>query len=237
MDAPINTELVLADVTGTGVRQWLKHLGLFKGSSLFRHSEDVHYHPVRVRGAHGDVVVPAGFGIKTIVHLDGSDERCPLTEMPKKSSGHIETISGGSGLREALAKLGLVEEGAIFFIRTLPHMDYVTVINHRQRTRLSEGEAAKIWGEYGGDEGGEGQFYFSRRGEEFQVKSILGGPRLEQHLASHGVEKGDTLYMETVEQVQEVHKPVASPIVISSPGGLRLYLAPGQAAKIIVRTA
>ncbi len=237
IDAPFNRELMLVDVTKSGIRKWLKHLGLFDGSSLYRHTEEINYYPVRVRGEKGDVVIPAGFGIKTIVHLDHSDERYPLTEMPRKSSGHIETISGGRGLRGALEKLGLVENGSIHFIRTLPHMDYVTIINHRQRTRLSEGEAAIIWGEYAGREDrGEGQFYFSRKGEEFLVKEILGGAKREDHLASHGVRKGDRLFMETVEQVQEVHKPIASPVVISSPGGLRLYLTPGQAARIVVKT-
>ncbi len=238
LDAPISRELELTSFDSKGLQQWMQHLGLFKGSCIIRHGEDVQYCPVRVKGSLGDVIVPAGFGIKTIVHLDDSDQRCPLTEMPKKGRGHIETIAGGSGLREGLKKLGLIEEGAIEFIHTLPHMDYVTVINDRQRTRLSEGEAAKIWGEFKGNgKKGEGQFYFSRKGEKFWVKKILGGKKSELHLASHGVRQGDTLYMETVKQAQEMHKPIASPVVISGSGGLRLYLSPQQAAEIIVKTA
>ncbi len=238
IDAPVNSKLELIKISGKSLRQWLHHLGLFKGSTILRHGEELQYHPVRVRGISGDVVVPAGFAIKTIVHLDGSDKRCPLTEMPKKSSGHIETISGGPGVRDGLKKLGLMEEQAIYFIRTLPHMDYVTVINSRQRTRLSEGEAAKIWGKYTAREDkSEGQFYFSRKGEEFIVETLLGGQRSKAHLASHGVREGDRLYMETVERTQEVHSPIASPVVISGSGGLRFYLAPEQAAKIMVKVA
>ncbi len=237
VDAPINQELELIKVNGEATGQWLQHLGLFKGTRIIRHGEELQYFPVRVKGLLGDVVVPAGYGIKTIVHLDGSDERCPLTEMPKKSSGHIETISGGKGLVSGLKKLGLEKDKPITFIRALPHMDYVTIINNRQRTMLSEGEAAKIWGKYTGREGGGcGQFYFSRKREEFVVEEIIGGQKATGHLASHGVKKGDTLYMETVKQAQEVHGPVASPIVISGPGGLRLYLSPAQAAKIEVKT-
>ncbi len=238
IDAPINKELELIKVKGESTRKWLRHLGLFEGANIIRHGDDVQYRPVRVRGTLGDVVVPSGFGIKTIVHLDYSDTRCPLTEMPRKSRGHIETIAGGVGVREGLKTLGLVEDGPIHFVRTLPHMDYVTIINHRQRTRLSEGEAAKIWGEYNGNKkaGIAGQFYFSRKGEEFVVRGILGGRQSEAHLASHGVQKGDKLYVETVEQAQEVHRPIASPIVVSGSGGLRLYLSPGQAAKIVVKT-
>ncbi len=235
-DAPVGAKLTLLEINSSRLTHFFQHLGMFKGSSLTRHDSEIHYHPMRVRGDNGDVVVPAGFGIKAVVHIDGSKERKPMTEMEKKESGHVETISGGKGMKKAMAQLGLDVDSAVTFIRDLPHMDYVTLIDRRQRTRISEGEAAKIWGEYiGRKDRKEGQFYFSRKGEEFAVTGILGGKRIQHHLSTHGIKVGASLIMEIVEQAQELHKPMHSPVVVSSAGGLRFYLTAEEAEQVVVR--
>ncbi len=235
IDAPINASLKIVEITaldGSILKEWLAHLGLFAGTVIMRHDDELHYHPLRVRGENGDVVIPAGFGLKTIVHIDNSDIRKPITEMEKGEIGHIESIGGGKGLQKALEKLGLTVDSKVTFLHDLPHMDYVTVIDRNHRTRLSEGEAAKIWGKY--QDGREGQFYFSRKGEKFTVTDVLGGPRAKKHLEAHGVKARNTMVMETVEQAQTLHKPDADHVIISSTGGLRLYLTPERAERIIV---
>jgi len=229
--APVHTDLVLVDITSPGLTSWLQRLGLFVGSHIIRHDEEINYHPVRVRGNRGDVVVPAGLGIRVFVHLD-SGERKPLVEMKKNEAGHIETMSCGPGCIQALARLGVEEDTDITFIRALPHMDYITVIDRRERTRLTEGEAARLWGR--GKDGDESQFYFAARHQPFAVTEIIGGQKIRAHLNTHGIQPGSTLILETIEQAKEAHTPGMQPITISSQGGLRLYLNPVQAARILV---
>ncbi len=119
----------------------------------------------------------------------------------------------------------------------MPHMDYVTLINGRERTRLSEGEAAKIWGNYPNQ--GLTQFYFAKKGVAFEVTELMGGPRSVQHLETHGVKVGVSLYLESIDQATSLqgHGPDTEPVTISSPGGLRLFLTPEKAGAVIVRTA
>jgi len=122
IDGPIHTDLTLLEITRPELASWLQRLGLFVGSTIIRHDEEVNYHPVRGRGTKGDVVVPAGLGIKVIVHSE-TGERKPLVEMKKKERGHIETISCGRGCIQALVHLGIEEDSDVVFIRSLPHMD------------------------------------------------------------------------------------------------------------------
>ncbi|PIE73633.1 MAG: hypothetical protein CSA20_02170 [Deltaproteobacteria bacterium] len=233
LDAPVNTELTLLRIDEPRFAEWLKRLGLFPGNSIIRHDSEVQYNPVRVRGTKGDVIIPAGLGIKVFVHVDGSDERKPLVEMQRKERGHVETMSCGMGCVRSLAKMGLSENEKVTFIRSLPHMDYITLISKKEHTRLSEGEAARIWGECQGQ--GEVQFYFAKQGAPFNVHEIIGGKKAQEHLQTHGVQPGSTIVLEAIEQASELHQPGFDPLIISSPGGLRLYLNPVQAGKIVVK--
>lgn len=234
IDAPVNTDLILLEIVEPHLAEWLKHLGLFVGSHITRHDSEIQYNPVRVRGAKGDVIIPAGLGIRVFVHLD-SGERKPLVEMQRKESGHIETMSCGHGCVTSLARMGLVQDEEITFVRSLPHMDYVTMISRKEHTRLTEGEAARIWGICAGDTE-EMQFYFARQQVPFTVKEIVGGQKSQLHLKTHGVHVGSVLILNAIEPARELHRPGEQQIIISSHGGLRLYLAPRQAGKIVVKS-
>jgi len=236
LDAPVNTELVILQVTNPVLEKWLKRMGLFSGARIMRHDEDFNFHSVRVRGANGDVVIPAGMVMKLYIHLV-SGEKIPLGQMEKGEEGHVEMHSGGRFVEKALHRLGLPEDGNIKFIRSLPHMDYLVLINHRERTRLSEGEAARIWGNY--PERDSTQFYFAQKGLDFEVTEVMGGPRGIKHLGTHGAKVGATLTLESLEQAHSLmgHGVENTPVAISSPGGLRLFLSPEKAGAIIVRAA
>lgn len=234
-NAPINTPLVLLQVENLFLSKSLQRLGLFEGSRLMRRDEEITFHPLRIRGPKGDVVVPAGMAGKVVVHLD-SGERFPMVEMEPDTHGHIEAMTCGMGAVKGLAKLGLKEGSEVTCIRKLPHMDYLTVIDRKERTRLSEGEAAKIWGRSNGD---KMQFFFSRQGRPFVVEEILGGPKSTEYIHTHGVAPGKTLILESIEHARELHWPKsgAAEIIISTSAGLRLYLKKSEAKQIVVRAA
>lgn len=234
IDAPVNTDLTLLEVTNPHLERWLQRMGLFVGAKVTRHNMEFNFHPVRVSGSRGDVIVPAGLAMKIYVHL-ASGEKIPLTEMERNHSGHVELHSGGKFVAAHMKRLGLAENDSIRFIRSLPHMDYVALINRRERTRLSEGEAARIWGAYPGEE--TTQFYFAKKGLGFSVSELMGGPKAVNHLKTHGVKKGVVLTIESIEQAKSLqgHSPQFAPVTISTPEGLRLYLTPDKAGTIIIR--
>ncbi len=231
-DAPINEDLTVLDVTDSRLNAWLQRLGIFTGGHLIKHDEEINYHPVRVRTAVGEVVVPAGLAIKVFIHTD-DDAKKTLVEMTKGETGHIEAMTCGKGCINALGLLGLKEDEDFTFVRPLPHMDYITIINRRERTRLSEGEAARIWGKIEGLEAT--QFYFAKRNKPFVVQEIIGGQKIIRHLMTHGILIGSEIMLESITQTQEIHAPDTEHITVSSRGGLRMYLTPFQAARIIVK--
>ena len=233
IDAPVNTDLIMLQVTSPRLEAWLQRIGLFTGSKIIRHDKEFNFSPVRVKAEKGDVIIPAGLAMKIYIHLD-SGEKIPLTEMKKKEKGHVEILSSGKHAETILARLGLKENSEVVFLRSLPHMDYITVVNKKERTRLSEGEAARIWG-HSGDEA-HSQFYFAKQQTPFFVKEIMGGKKSCDHLETHGVTPGSELLLEAIEQAQSLHQPVAEPITISSPNGLRIFFTPQKAGQVIVRT-
>ena len=231
IDAPVNTPLVILEVTNPGLETWLKRAGLFTGARVVRHDEELNFAPVRVKAPKGDVIIPAGLAMKIYVHLD-SGEKVPLSEMKKKETGHVEFLTSGRHAERFLSRFGLEEDSKIVFMRALPHMDYITVIDGRERTRLSEGEVARIWGRHGSEDAT--QFYFAQNHTPFTVEDVMGGPMAVEHLKTHGVTPGTRLDLETIEQAQSLHLPVNEPVIVSSPGGLRLFINPKNAGQIIV---
>lgn len=236
LDAPVNTELIVLKITNPVLEKWMQRMGLFIGGHIIRHDdEDFNFYSVRVNGKNGDVVIPAGMVIKLYIHLE-SGEKIPLSQMQRGQEGHVEIHSGGRFIEKALAQLGLPVDGNIRFIRTLPHMDYLVLINRRERTRLSEGEAARIWGHYPGKDAT--QFYFAKKDIDFEVTALMGGPRGVKHLETHGVTVGTKLTLESIDPTISLqgHGPASTPVTISSPEGLRLFLTPEKAGTVIVRT-
>lgn len=232
IDAPVNTDLILLQVNNPNLEVWLKRLGLFTGAKIVRHTRDFEYAPVRVRAGKGDVIIPAGLAMKIYVHLENGEKK-PLAEMKKKDRGHVEIHSAGRYAEKQLSRLGLSENSEIVFLRSLPHMDYITVINRNERTRLSEGEAARIWGRLPGAY--LSQFYFAAANTPFTVEEIMGAQSACEHLKTHGVFPGVELKLEAIEQAQSLHQPINEPVIISSPSGLRVYFSPGKASQVIVR--
>ena len=145
----------------------------------------------------------------------------------------MEILSAGRHAEHFLSRFGLEEGRQIVFIRSLPHMDYITVIDRRERTRLSEGRRP---GSGGVPVSGEAtQFYFAQRHTPFTVEEIMGASPPKSTWRPTGYPPGQSWSLRPLNS-PELHQPVNEPVVISKPGGLRLFLNPRKAGQIIVRT-
>ncbi|PIE63374.1 MAG: hypothetical protein CSA26_12770, partial [Desulfobacterales bacterium] len=112
LDASVNEELIVLRVSSGHLYNWLQKMGVFVGSRLTRHDQEIKYHPVRIRADRGEVVIPAGLGLKIFVHTD-SGEKKSLVELQKNETGHVEAMSCGKGCVTALKHLGLEYDSPI----------------------------------------------------------------------------------------------------------------------------
>jgi Fe2+ transport system protein FeoA len=230
-DAPCATALTVVRIADADMRSRLARMGVFPGSQVTRLDEEVATDTVRLRGPRGEVVLGGGMGGKIVAHLDDG-RMIPLAEMNPGERGHIEAITGGTALTEALAALGLCNDDEIEMIRRLPPMQYITLVDGRTRIRLAEGMAAKILGRMGTI---ECQFANAQAGTEFNVTRIIGGERAARAIDSLGIRVGGELRLESVEKAPSYRMAMGNRFIIASSEGLRLYLRSDQADVIIVK--
>ncbi len=209
-------------------------MGLFEGKQLIRLDEEVLIQPVRVRGPRGEFILGGGMASRIVAHLDDG-RKLPLAELRPGESGHVEGITCGSALEKSLDILEAKENDEITFVRKIPPMEYVTVVEKKGRVRLNEGLAAKIWGRMG-----EHSLQFACSGvrEKFEVTDILGGRRVREVLAVQGVIPGKTLILEGVEPAGTLFMGQQNHLlIISTPDGLRLFLQEREGQRIFVRVS
>ena len=230
-EAPMGRPLVLTAVKDMDLARRLRLMGLFEGSEIMRLDEEVMLRPVRIRGPKGEAVLGGGMAAKVVVHLDDG-RKMPLSEMKGGETGHMEGLTGGRDLADTLEILGLTLNDHIHFVRALPPMEYITIIENRGRVRLTEGMASKIWGEMLGQ---TLQFVSARAGEKFRVIKLLGGNRARRQLRSKGLEPGKILILEGVAQAQSLNPGLFNPVIVSSREGLRLFLGIDEGDKVLVR--
>ena len=230
-ESPFEKPLLLVKVTDPSFAARLRHMGIFEGMELIRIKEDVKLQPLRARCRSGDAVIGGGMSAKIVVHLDDG-RKFPLAEMEPDETGHIEGLTGGTGLSSALSVLGFKNDERITLIRRLPPMEYVAFIEKKGRIRLTESMAAKIWGKI---DKKMLQFNYARKGRQFNVKSILGGENAREMLRSRGIETGEVLVLEGVSPARTLYMSKKNPVVISTRDGLRLFLEQKNANKIFVK--
>ncbi len=225
------TPLILRAIVNETLKDSLQHMGLHIGSELEILSEDSALHPVRIKGPNGEVLLAAGMASKVITHHDDG-HITPVFEMNPGEKGHIEGLTSGSHLERSLKILGLKEGDDIELIRCLPPMEYKTVADGRQ-CNLTEGMAAKIWGECDKE---LCQLATCGKGRPFKVKEILGGPRAVKTISGTGIKPGSIITLESVQPAKEMCMENGQRIIIRSKEGLRLHLRRDQAAALLVES-
>ncbi|WP_319777501.1 FeoA family protein [Maridesulfovibrio sp.] len=227
--APQEKPLILRGIGSDSLKTRFERMGLHIGSELEVMSEDSVQHPVRIKGPQGEVLLAAGMASKVIVHHDDG-HKTPVFEMNPGEKGHIEGLTAGSHLEKSLKILGISEGDNIELIRCLPPMEYKTVVDGK-RTSLTEGMAAKIWGEC---DKIPCQLATCGRGRPFEVKTILGGPRAAQSISYIGIRPGATVTLETVDPARSIGMNPGARIIIMTKEGLRLHLRQDQAETMFV---
>ncbi len=230
-EAPFGKPLKLIKVGNSNLYLRLQRMGLFQGSIITLHDEEIRIQPVRVKGTTGERVMGSGMASKVLVHLD-DDRKFPMVEMKPGESGHIEGITGGSALAKALETLGFHNDDRVTMVRKLPPMEYIALTDKNIRISLTESMAAKVWGQSGET---MMQLVSAPRGIKFFVKKLIGGRRIVKMFESKGVVTGSTIIPETVKQAQTLYMSKENPLVISSFNGLRLFLKREDGSHIFVQ--
>jgi Fe2+ transport system protein FeoA len=124
-----------------------------------------------------------------------------------------------------MAKLGISAGDSIQVIKKLPHMEYVTLIGHKTRCRLSEAHAACVIGD------GK-QFSFASKNKDFVVEELLSQETYSQVMAVNGIQKGTVLTLEGIETGKSVHLDDYPDMVLCTAEGLRVFVSESTAEKI-----
>ncbi len=228
--APFETPLILKGIKDDTVAEKLEKIGLGIGSEIIRNDDSLELKAVRIRSEKGPVVIGGGMGLKTIVHLDDG-RKIPLLEMKPGETGHIEGIIGGKALYNTLKQLGISPNEPIMFERTLPHMNYYTIIKGIGTTVLSEGDAAKLLGRVDGQ---TLQFALVPSGKEFLVTEILGGQRAQERIKSKGIRPGTILILDNVQNAEHLRLAKHAQTVITTKDGLHLHLPENYGKALLV---
>lgn len=212
----------------------LARIGLEPGSKLVKFpKEEIIRQSVRVRGPIGNVVLGGGMSAKIIVRrADGS--KTPLAQMKPKEKGKIDGLTGGPGLRSTLKTLGLSIGDEVQFLRLLPPMEYIAVVDKKKHVHLQEGIASKIWGV---SEGKEKQFTSAGTWKEFSVTKLLGGVRAKGYLENLNIAPGTVLTLIGIEQGKRIAFGPQDHLAIETMDGLRIHLGPNEAQVIYVEPA
>jgi Fe2+ transport system protein FeoA len=223
--------LRLVRIMDSKLEKGLNRIGLSPGSTFVKFpKQEMERQSVRVRGEKTNVVLGGGMSAKIIVtRADGS--KTPLSEMNSKEEGKIEALSGGPRLHETLETLGLKIGDRIKFLRKLPPMEYVAVLDKKTHIHLQEGIASKIWGV---TENREIQFTSARVWKEFKVSKLLGGTRAQRYLTSLGIKPGTSLILTGIEEGKRIGYGPKGHLAIETKDGLHIYLGPVEAASIYV---
>ena len=229
-NAPYGVHLVLSRMNDPRLAEKFARMGLHPGETLTRLDESVEPGPVRIRGPVGEVILAAGMASKVIIHHD-DDHKTPIMEMHPGEQGHVEGLICGSGLEKGLAVLGIRENDRIEMLRRIPPMQYEALVDGHT-VRLTEGTAAKIWGEMNGK---MMQFAMAGTGRPFLVHQILGGRRAMALLHTEGINAGKTITLGRVSPARSMGEGGSNQSVIQAASGLRIYLRPDQTRKILVR--
>ncbi|ADD68892.1 hypothetical protein Dacet_2130 [Denitrovibrio acetiphilus DSM 12809] len=134
-------------------------------------------------------------------------------------------------IAEEMLKLGIAGGDSVKVLKKLPHMEYVTLVDHRVRCRLSEAHAACILGEC---EGKEIQFSFARKDARFVVRHIISKDTYANVMEAKGVYEGTVLALEGIEAGRSVHMDDFPDMVLCTADGLRIFISNATAEKITV---
>lgn len=228
--APVGVPLVIHRIVGPDFAARMARLGLYEGSVLTRLDESVAVGPARIKGPGGEVTLGGWLAAKVVIHLDDG-RRLPLLECQPGDSGHLEGVTGHRNIEETLATLGVREEDRITFLRRVPPMLYKAVVDGKKPFQITEGLAAKIFGD---TPSGAVQFCSVGVGEAFTVRAILAGAHASESLTALGIRPGSRLTLQQVAAGQVVRFSREMPIVCHTRDGLRLYFQEKDAEKIDV---
>ena len=233
-EAPEGDVLRLVRIDAKELAENLQRIGLEPGTRLLRlPKEECSCRSVRVQGPEGNRILGGGMSAKIIVKRpDGS--KTPLSLMKPKEKGQIDALTGGPGLRDTAKTLGFSEGTGIVFVRLLPPMEYITVVDKRKYLHLQEGIASKIWGI---SEGTEKQFTSSGNWKDFTVTKLLGGARAKGYLKNLNIAPDKTLLLVGIEPGKHVSFGPRNHLAIETMEGLRIYLGRNESKAIFVEKA
>lgn len=211
--------------------QKLASVGLYKGSTLTKlDCDDIKYPTIKVNTKYR-VTALAGQLAKHITVKAVKGEPKSLYATAPSSTVIIQSVGECEKNAERLAMLGIRPKLRIKVVKTLPHMEYVVMVNNKNRVRITEAAASMLIGSIEEKED-ELQFSFAPKSVPFTVTDIAAGRRITAFFEGLGIRKNSVLSMEGIEAGKRIDIDPDTEVVLYTADGLFITMSAKTAALI-----
>ncbi|MEA3255173.1 MAG: FeoA domain-containing protein [Candidatus Altiarchaeota archaeon] len=214
---------------GPDIKKHLGDLGVAEGvelTVLATQAQHEHRGPISLEIAGGEIILAQGMADK--IYVGAEDTLMPLLKLEKGDEGTVESIEGGKDFKNWLSELGIDEGTEVRFLRHVPDDTLIFKVDNKE-IRLGEGEASKVFAEYGGQ---FIQINYLREGEKTEITKVIGGVGIREKLRELGVEEGTEIVLTGREE--RTHIPVRGNYVQAEIGDHLISIGHGMTEKIWV---
>ena len=214
---------------GPDIKKHLEDLGVAEGvelTVLATQAQHEHRGPISLEIAGGEIILAQGMADK--IYVGEGDTVMPLLKLEKGDEGTVKSIEGGKDFKNWLSELDIEEGTEVRFLRHVPDDTLVFEVDNKE-IRLGEGEASKVFAEYGGE---SIQINYLREGEKTEIAKIIGGVGIREKLRELGVEEGTGIVL--IGREERAHIPVRGNYVQAKIGDQLISIGHGMTEKIWV---
>ncbi len=212
----------ILSIAGVDLERKLGAYGIFSGSVISKVSKgDIELNTLKIITKDGTKAL-SGSLARHIFYKSPSNEKRSIYE---HAVGEWFPVVVPRIAAPDMNALGIKRGDLIQVVKKLPHMEYIALIDHRVRCRLSEAHAACLIGK-------GRQFSFAGKGVGFVVEEIISLDTYSEVMSVNGIHRGTVMVLEGIESGKSVHMDEYPDMVLCTAEGLRVFIAMSTAEKI-----
>lgn len=220
----------IISIKGETLTRSLGTYGIFEDSCVTTLIPDDAFTPtLKVLATNGMITLPGHLAERIIISTENVTTG-NMQALAEGKTGVVDRILDAEA-EERLAALGISKGMNIKLERRLPHMEYIVLVEKKQRIRLPESLAAVI---IGSSLDQVQQLSFAHRGKPFTVRCIALSDNHFGILCEAGIKVGTEISLEGIEAGKETVLDPEGRIVLYTREGYRLRLSAEMAAQIQV---
>ncbi len=214
---------------GPDIKKHLRDLGVTEGiefTVLATKAQHEHRGPISLEIAGREIILAQGMADK--IYIKKEDTLLPLLRLEGGDTGTVKSIEGGKDFRNWLSELGIGEGSEVKFLKHIPDDTLVFEVDDNE-VRLGEGEASKVFADYGGE---PIQINYLEEGVKAEIAKVIGGVGVREKLGGLGIKEKAAIILSGREE--RTHTPVRGNYVQAKIGEHLISIGHGMTEKIWV---